>query len=98
MSHVAEKLGVCCSPGAEGGGIDLYVGCTGYVVPFDRVTGAVGAKDRVGRVGQIGLGFIGGSLDDALGIMAGRVTGELQVQMSATARVGSHLQRVILHL
>ena len=30
--------------------------------------------------------------------MASRITGELQVQMSAAARVGSHLQRVILHL
>ena len=77
MSHVAEKLGVCCSPGAEGGGIDLYVGCLGDVVPFDRVTGAVGAKDRIGRVGQIGLGLIGGRLDDALGIMASRIAGEL---------------------
>ena len=56
------------------------------------------AKDRVGRVGQIGLGLIGGRLDDALGIMASRIAGELQVQMPATARVGSHLQRVILHL
>ena len=56
------------------------------------------AKDRVGRVGQIGLGLIGGRLDYALGIMTGRVTGELQIQMPATARVGSHLQRVILHL
>ena len=98
MSHVAEKLGVCCSPGAEGGGIDLYVRRGGHVVPFDRVTGAVRAKDRVGRVGQIGLGLIGGRLDYALGIMACRIAGELQVQMPTTTRVGSHLQRVILHL
>ena len=56
------------------------------------------AKDRIGRVGQIGLGLIGGRLDYALGIMASRITGELQVQMAATTRVGSHLQRVILHL
>ena len=98
MSHVAEKLGVCRSPGTEGGGIDLYVRRGGYVVPFDRVAGAVRAKDRVGRVGQIGLGLIGGRIDHALGIMASRITGELQVQMTAPARVGSHLQRVILHL
>lgn len=98
MSHVAEKLGVCCSPGAEGSGIDLYVRRSGCVVPFDRVAGAVGAKDRVGRVGQIGLGLVGGSLDYALAIMASRITGELQVQMPTTARVGSHLQRIILHL
>ena len=42
--------------------------------------------------------FIGRNLDYALGIMASRITGELQVQMTAPARVGSHLQRVILHL
>ena len=77
MSHVAEKLGVCCSPGAEGRGIDLYVRRGGYVVPFDRVTGTVRAKDRIGRVGQIGLGLIGGRLDDALSIMASRIAGEL---------------------
>ena len=77
MAHVAEKGGVCCSPGAEGGGIDLYVRRGGYVVPFDRVTGAVRAKDRIGRVGQIGLGLIGGRLDYALGIMASRIAGEL---------------------
>ena len=77
MSHVAEKLGACCSPGAEGGGIDLYVRCGGDVVPLDGVAGAVRAKDRVGRVGQIGLGLIGGRLDDALGIMASRIAGEL---------------------
>lgn len=74
---MAEKLGIRRSPGAEGGGIDLDVGCGGYVVPFDRVTGAVRAKDRIGRVGQIGLGPIGGRLDDALGIMASRIAGEL---------------------
>ena len=74
---MAEKLGVCCSPGAEGGGIDLYVRCGGDVVPFDRITGAVRAKDRIGRVGQIGLGLIGSRLDDALGIMASRIAGEL---------------------
>ena len=56
------------------------------------------AKDRVGRVGQIGLGLIGGRLDYALGIMARRIADELQVQMPTTTRVGSHLQRVILHL
>ena len=77
MSHVAEKLGICCPPGAKGGGIDLYVRRGGYVVPFDRVAGAVRAKDRIGRVGQIGLGLIGGSLDYALGIMASRIAGEL---------------------
>lgn len=74
---MAEKLGVRRSPGVEGGGIDLYVSCGGHVVPFDRVAGAVRAKDRVGRVGQIGLGLIGGRLDDALGIMASRIAGEL---------------------
>ena len=30
--------------------------------------------------------------------MASRIAGELQVQMPTTARVGSHLQRIILHL
>ena len=79
MSHVAEKLGVCYSPGAEGGRVDLYVRRGGHVVPFDRVTGAMRAKDRIGRVGQIGLGLIGSRLDDALGIMASRIAGELQV-------------------
>lgn len=77
MSHVAEKLGVCCSPGAEGGGIDLYVGCLGDVIPLNGVASAVRAKDRVGRVGQIGLGLIGGRLDDALGIMASCIAGKL---------------------
>ena len=56
------------------------------------------AEDRVGRVGQIGFGLIGGRLDHALGIMAGRIARELQVQMPAATRVGSHLQRIVLHL
>ncbi len=77
MSYVAEKLDVCCSPGTEGGGIDLYVRRGRHVAPFDRVTGAVRAKDRIGRVGQIGLGLIGSRLDYALGIMASRIAGEL---------------------
>lgn len=74
---MAEEGGVGGAIGAEGGGIDLYVRRGGYVIPFDRVAGAVRAKDRVGRVGQIGLGLIGGRLDDALGIMASRIAGEL---------------------
>ena len=95
---MAEEGGVGGAIGEEGGGIDLYVRCGGDVVPLDGVAGAVRAKDRVGRVGQIGLGLIGGRLDDALGIMASRIAGELQVQMPATARIGGHLQRIILHL
>lgn len=74
---MAEKLGVCRSPGAEGGGIDLYMRRGGYVVPLDGVASAVRAKDRIGRVGQIGLGLIGGRLDDALSIMASRIAGKL---------------------
>lgn len=79
MSHVAEELRIGCSPRAEGGRIDAHMRRGGDVVPFDGVAGAVRAEDRVGRVGQIGFGLIGGRLDHALGIMAGRIAGELQV-------------------
>ena len=58
---------------------------SGNIVPFDGVAGTMGAKDRVGRVGQVGLRLVGGLLNHTLGVMAWRVAGKLQIKAAEAA-------------
>ena len=60
------------------------------LIPLDVEAGAVSAENRVGGIFEIRFGIIICRGDDGLGIVAGGVATERDLQPALTLRIGGH--------
>ena len=69
-----------------------------HLIPFHIEACAVGAENGIGGVLQICLRIIIYRLNDRLGVVAGELAVEPQLQLSPTLSIGGNLIGIVLQL